>query len=196
MKKEINLRTKDMKLPQQLYLSRLTFFLAVILFFLLLIAVIIFSNVYRDRLQEEKSLLTKANQQLLAMAAPVVEKEKETELMRERTETENTLRNRTVHWTEHISDIEKTAGDLVDITLISGVRNENIMIDGKSPALEKIAVYTQKLQDLDFLEETAFEYTEYNIKQGAGSDDIPAYESKDSFYRFTIFAELSVDEDD
>ncbi len=191
MKKEINLRTKDYKLPQQIYFSRLVTGVIITMILLMLIVAVIFLNFYRNRLEYRAELLRETHRDLTVSFSPAEEMEREIELIKERIEFENSLRNREVCWTDYINDIKITADEMVDINLISGTTEGSIMIDGKAPNLEKIVVYTQLLEKLEYLDEVLFEYMVYNIQQGNG-DDIPSYDSSDSFYNFTIYGSLSL----
>lgn len=190
MKTEINLRRGYM-LPREKKFYRLLKFIAVAIF-LLSAAVAVFGlSYYRGLLEIRVQELKERNENLGESLGPVLQAENEIIALTEHMETENRLKERSIHWTGYFTYVKNAADGKAEIIQVSGMAEGMIVIDGKSPSLENIAAYTALLQKSDYLYDVYFDHAEYRTDKNNNRQENPSpYDSGKTYFLFTVYGTL------
>ncbi len=157
MKTEINLRPKGFAISGSFYWPRVFSILMVLIFIISVITGTVFIHLYQINLKSEITLLTSDKVDFEVKAAPVEELERELRGLKSRSSLKRQMEGEAIFWSAYMIEIDNRAVDGgIYVEQMNCLSDGKITIRGWSRSMERIASYTQELEETDFLNGVMF----------------------------------------
>lgn len=192
MKTNVNLLPPDFLPPQKVLFIRRASYLALLLLIILLVFAAFYLYSYRDRLHGELSLRQEQKERLEAEVREAAEVLEEINYRRRQLEAQDYFRQKLLPWSDYLFHINEVSRGLLEFDLLHSTAEGEIIIEGRAPGLESIAVYSLRLEQSDYFTEVYYRSVEYQAEPGenpdSGADD---YGREDTFYEYKVHARLA-----
>lgn len=148
MKTAINLRTREFVIAREFYWPRLLITLAIILVVTLFLGGSVFVYLYRIHLEVETKDLLQEKRDLAIAVAPLEELEMKISDLEKREKLIHSLEEELITWSGPLEMIYAQAqkNDLA-LTSIAAAPEGKVSIRGESPAMRKIALFIEDLEE-------------------------------------------------